>query len=74
MDLALNNVKRLICHETNQPTNRPTKLSGTVFLKENELLHQEGSILEDSTKKRVVFNLKKKAQIIPEGVSSWCNG
>ena len=28
MDLALNNLQRLICLKTNQPTNQPTYLQG----------------------------------------------
>ena len=35
MDLALNNLQRLICHKTNQPTNQPTfiyrQLNGPKF-------------------------------------------
>ena len=31
MDLALNNLQKLMCHKT-QPTSQPTKLSSFVFL------------------------------------------
>ena len=68
MDLALNNLQRLICHKTQQ-TNQPThgwKLQLRIYCNLEYIVYQANIFPKEGN-----FNLKKSSST--SSLSGWCN-